>query len=301
MGRVLEDMPVAAEAFGSGEIGAAQVRRLAAARNPRTAELFAEHEGLLVDTARGLPFKDFCRAVEYWRLHADPDGADDKERRRLERCDVTLAETLEGMHAGRMYLDPVTGAIVGGELRRLEQQLFDADWKEAKDRLGRAPLLHELGRSSRQRRVAALAEMAKRSATMPKDGRAPRPLFTWVTGNERFAHLCQLASGQVISPAALLPWIKEARLEGIVFDAATDRAIRVSRKRSVTGVLRRILEVRDQGCSHDYCDEPPDRCEANHIHPYSQGGLTSQDNLRLDCDFHNRLHWLQRKRPPPDG
>src|SRR6185295_8724809 len=111
------------------------------------------------------------------------------------------AETAFGMHSGRIHLDPISGTIVRGELDRLEDKLFKTDWKEAKERLGRDPLTHELSRTSAHRRADALVEMARRSATMPKGGKSPMPLFTWVTGNERFAHLSQLASGQVVSPA----------------------------------------------------------------------------------------------------
>ena len=41
----------------------------------------------------------------------------------------------------------------------------------------------------------------------------------------------------------------------------------------------------------------------NHIHPYVDGGFTSQDNGKLDCGFHNRLHYKQHKRRPgsPEG
>jgi hypothetical protein len=35
-------------------------------------------------------------------------------------------------------------------------------------------------------------------------------------------------------------------------------------------------------------DEPVERCEADHIETYSNGGLTTQDNGRLRCRYHNR-------------
>jgi hypothetical protein len=45
------------------------------------------------------------------------------------------------------------------------------------------------------------------------------------------------------------------------------------------------------------CDEPAERCQADHIIPYSLDGLTVQENGRLLCGFHNRL---RNQRPPPD-
>ena len=70
---------------------------------------------------------------------------------------------------------PISGAIVAGELNRLERQLFDADCAEANERLGRRPRLDELARTSAQRRADALVEMATRSAAARPRASAPPP------------------------------------------------------------------------------------------------------------------------------
>lgn len=63
----------------------------------------------------------------------------------------------------------------------------------------------------------------------------------------------------------------------------------VSRKRTFTGALRRLVEVRDRHCQHaSGCDEPIDRCDVDHAPPYARGGLTSLDNGQLPCRAHNR-------------
>src|SRR3954463_11685196 len=198
-GRVAAEMPLVAAAWEAGQISAAHVGRLAAVRNDRTVEAFQRDEAMLVAHACELTFKDFTADVAYWLQLADPDGAE--MRRRLRRR-VTLDETLSGMYSGSTLLDPVSGVIVAGELRRREQELFDQDWAEAKARLGRDPLVHELARTAGQRRADALVEMARRSAAMVPGSRMPKPLFTVVVGSARMEHLCQLATGQVIAPGA---------------------------------------------------------------------------------------------------
>ena len=110
------------------------------------------------------------------------------------------------MYDGSVLLDPLSGSTVAGELERLERELFEADWAEAKERLGGDPKVGDLTRTPDQRRADALVEMAKRSATAPADGRAPRPLFQPVLGSEQFRHLCELANGKVVSPEAVVPW-----------------------------------------------------------------------------------------------
>src|SRR5207248_1938424 len=158
-------------------------------------------------------------------------------------------------------------------------------------RLGRDPKLHDLDRTPDQRRCDAMVEMALRSASTPKAAKRPKPLLTLVFGADRFFHLCQLASGRTVSPAAIVPSLDDAQLEAMLFESSGLRAIKVTRKRNFTGVVRRILEVRDEQCTNEYCDAPPDRCDGDHVVPYSQGGLTSQDNGRLACGHHNRKNY----------
>jgi len=188
LGRQVSALPVAAAAWQHGEIGTAQFRLLANARNARTADDLTRDEEMLVDQAATLGFADFTRTMDYWRLHADPDGADDEAMARRARRRVELVQTMSGMWTGTTLLDPISGEIVAGELARREQELFEADWAEATERLGREPLVSELTRTADQRRADALVEMATRSAT-PQKGARPRPLFSVVLGNEAFSHL----------------------------------------------------------------------------------------------------------------
>ena len=52
LGRLMEELPVAGAAFAAGAIGAAHLRGLAGARNPRTEVPLARDEPMLVDQAR---------------------------------------------------------------------------------------------------------------------------------------------------------------------------------------------------------------------------------------------------------
>src|SRR5688500_11520509 len=195
LGRHMIDLPVAAEAWLAGEITAAHLRVLADARNPRTADLLARDEAMLVHNARTMSFSGFALTVAYWSALADPDGADDDSMRKQAKRKVSLDETIAGMYSGHLFLDPVSGIIVYDELQRIYDQLFKADWAEAKARLGRDPVPAELCRTPDQRRADALVEMARRSAAMPPGSKMPKPLFTVVVGSDRLSRLFQLATG----------------------------------------------------------------------------------------------------------
>jgi hypothetical protein len=308
-GRALASLPLCAAAFSAGEIGAAQVDVLAKAAQGHpgagergteeaTAALFARDEALLVGSATAMKFAPFCAAVAYWSQLADPDGAEASDLARQARRDVYLAESFGGMHLGQMTLDPISGTIVATEHARLERELFEADWKKAKEELGRDPQLHELARTSRQRRADALVEMAIRSGTAPADGRRPEPLFTVLVGYETLhGRICQLEGGAVLSPATLLPWLDAASFERLVFAPGTRVECSVT-SRFFTGATRRAIEVRDQGCTHEFCEEPVQKCQGDHVVGYAAGGETTQENGRTLCGFHNRL---RNGHEPPDG
>jgi hypothetical protein len=176
-GRQCRELPHFEAAWSAGEIGAACVDLVASVRRPATEAALARDEEMLVDYAKTLAFAEFVGVLRYWEQHADPDGAEDDAMERRARRDVYLVPSVGGTFLGKMTLDPITGAIVSGELGRLERELFESDWAKAQDELGRDPTVDELGRTSAQRRADALVEMATRSGTAPADGRRPAPLF----------------------------------------------------------------------------------------------------------------------------
>ena len=296
LGREMRHLPACARAWSDGDITSAHVEAIAALRRGATEAALARDEALLVGQARLLRYEHFVRAVAYWEQLADPDGVEEVGARSRERRDVYLDASIHGMWLGRITLDPIAGAVVGGELVRLERVLFEADWAEARDRLGREPTTSELLRTHGQRRADALVEMAIRSRTAPTDGRRPAPLFSVLVGYETLkGRVCELAQGTVIPPGSLVPWLDQAYVERAVFGPG--RRVEVSSTaRLFTGATRRAVELRDAECTHPYCDRSASACEVDHIVPYVAGGPTTQENGRLLCGFHNRL---RNQRPPP--
>jgi len=205
--------------------------------------------------------------------------------------------SFDGMWLGKITLDPITGAIVSGELVKIERELFEADWAAARAALGHEPSTADLCRTHEQRRADALMEMATRSATSAVDGRRPAPLFSVLVGYETLhGRICELAQGMPISPGCLLPWLEEADIERAVFEPGGRVEVSAT-ARFFTGATRRAIALRDKTCQHPYCDTDAEFCQADHIDPYSNGGPTNQGNGRLLCGFHNRL---RNQRPPPD-
>lgn len=295
LGRALRHLPHAEAAWLAGDIGAAHVALLADARTTATDAALARDEPLLVGHATELGFRPFARALAYWVQHADPDGTEQRAGRQRDRRRVHVSPTFDGAWVVDGVLDPIAGAIVDGELRRIADELFAADWAEARGRVGDAVATAHLCRTTAQRRADALVEMARRSAAAPAGARPPAPLFTVLVGYETFAgRVCELADGTVVTPGSLVPWLDRAVVERVVFDGPS-RVVDVGvRRRLFAGATRRAVEVRDRECYHPTCHLPAERCEIDHVRPYAAGGPTTQANGRPACGYHNR----RRSRPP---
>lgn len=296
-GRHLRHLPVMAEALEAGAVTTSHVDAVVAVRRPGTEEILERDEAVLVKQATRLPFEHFVKAVAYWDQLADPDGSEEAAEERRTRRDVYLEASINGMYLGSMTLDPISGSIVAGELGRIEDEFFKADWARAKAERGGNPSVEELWRTPAQRRADALVEMAARSAVVQPEGvrRPPAPLFSvlvdWTTLSGR---VCELAEGIVVSPGELVPWLSVADLERAVMEPSG--RIEVSpTQRLFTGATRRAIELRDRECVHAFCDVPGARCQADHMLPWGHGGKTTQENGRLLCGFHNRL----RNHDPP--
>lgn len=298
LGRALRHMPAVEAAWVAGDIGVAQVGLLAGARTPATADYFERDEAMLVGQAGNLRYHHFVRALAYWCQRADPDGTEKSAAAQHEERSLRLSATFGGSWVLNGLFDPINGSIVAEVLKKIEDELFEADWANARERVGDGVRASDLARTPTQRRADAMVEMARRAMAMPAGSRLPEPLFTVLVGYETFAgRICELAKATVVAPGSLVRWLDRAWVERVVFDGpsrVTDVGVR---QRLFTGATRRAVELRDRQCFHDSCEAPAQDCEIDHVVPWSEGGPTTQANGRVACGFHNRER--HKPRPPP--
>jgi hypothetical protein len=125
--RELRDLPVTRAAVVAGDLSLEHVDLLGRANTPQRADLFAEHEALLVDQCTRLRFGEATRLVDYWCQRADAALGIEPDCRRAEKAHLSVSATLDGMVAIDGLLDPIGGSIFMQELRRLEHDLYLAD------------------------------------------------------------------------------------------------------------------------------------------------------------------------------
>jgi hypothetical protein len=287
--RSLRSMPSTEAALLAGDITADHARLLAKAQATAPEAFAADGEERLLEAARTLTFRHFETAVRYWRHLNAPDDSETEARRRWLDRRLHCSTSFEGMHVIDALLDPVGGAIVARELERLDRELFEDDLAEARERLGRDDVsLVDLHRTPAQRRADALVRMAERSAAKPAGAVEPRVLLHVLAGNKTVERMCELSTGEVLTPGEVLPLLDKADAERAIFDG-TGKVIDLGpRRRLFTGATRTAVQLRDRQCVSPTCEVPFERCEVDHIDPFTNGGLTVQDNGRCLCKYHHR-------------
>jgi hypothetical protein len=230
-GRALTSMPLTADAYTAGELNGAHVDLIASCDRAWLNDTFADSEQKLVNFCRTNVFGEAADQVRMWQITADRDVDNpdpDKAAREADKNSVSASTSFQGRVFIDGNLDALSGEIFKNELDRLCEQLRLQDIRDGVER------------TPKQRRAAALVEMATRSATMPAGGQRPKPLITVTMGVGHFAWMCTTAAGTIIEPELVMPYLSQAEIERIVYDPP-NRKIEASRQTLFTGVMRKII------------------------------------------------------------
>ncbi|NLD76086.1 MAG: DUF222 domain-containing protein, partial [Acidimicrobiales bacterium] len=236
------------------------------------------------------------------QLH-DPTDPDDeppeRKRQKAERY-FRMTQIPEGFDLSGS-LPTADGLIVQTQWQHIYDELFEADWAEARKIHGDDTCISHLSRTVAQRRADALVEMARRASAYGADSTAARPLVTvMVHAEDLMGPIRETFNGTVLSRRDVAEWMTEADFERIIFDPAGQPVNMTSKDRFFTGLLRRAVQIRDRVCSHPTCDVDAERCQVDHIVEHCDGGETHIENGRLLCSCHNQQRPGRGKKPEDD-
>jgi len=152
----LRDLPVVAAAHAAGRLGVAQAERIARVHaNKRVRESMVAEDAAVMKAAVMLPYRDF-EAITDWERLADEDGAGDRAERADANRDFRMPRNLDG--SGRF--DGGGGGVAMQQIedvwQRQVKREWEADWADARCRLGDAATKDDLARTDAQRRFDAM-------------------------------------------------------------------------------------------------------------------------------------------------
>lgn len=330
-----QPLAATAAALAAGEVSYQHAVALADATSGLPAVTVAEAEGVLLDAAGRLDPPRVRRLANHLRDVVDPQGAEERGRRRLERRGLWLSGTVEGMLAIDGLLDAECGETLQAALMPLGRPAGPDD-----------------ERSGAQRRADALGELARhalQAGTLPQNG-GLRPRLTvtvelasllgavegqggvggvgdWggVLGAQTVRRLsCDATVTRAIvrrhpihrvsgsdrddlagsgHDGELTARLRHAMgLLPIALGGAASQVLDLGRAtRVISAGLRRALALRDGGCVIEGCDRPPAHCDAHHLRHWADGGLTRLQDLVLVCGRHHTLvhegGWQIRRDP----
>ena len=230
-------------------------------------------------------------ATRMWEL-LDPEGAEQEEADRLDR----EARRAKARRYFRLSSDFHGSVKLSGSLPAADAALLEAQLEAL---IRPASKYRENGEAVPDRdtrRADALVELAALAAStekVPAQG-GDRPhvhiLLPWtmlLTGLGR-AEILNLP-GEQLTPGEARRLACDAEIIPIVLGSKSEPLDVGQAERWVTKPIRAALRLRDRGCAFPSCGARVAACEAHHIQPWWDGGVTSFDNLVLLCPHHHRL------------
>jgi len=174
---------------------------------------FEANEQALVDIiASQTLFDDARRLVRRWADLVDDEL--DVEPRAITPSKVFRSRSSD---SGELKID--------GLFNNIDSEILDNETKRLASQIRAADKAAGITRTPAQVRAAAYVLMAQRSASA--DGVTARPVFQVRLGDRTTRQVCELASGIVVRPHDLLPYIDAAVMETFFFDGRRRSSPRV--------------------------------------------------------------------------
>jgi hypothetical protein len=305
--KALRVLPDVRERLADGEFGVGQVMSVAGAYgNPRVRDDLQAIEEQLIDWAE-CPFDEFDGRVHDFVRLADAEGIEQRDTARHERRNFHLSPVGNGF-AGSFGCGNAQGVTIQAILEHFTNNEFEADWAEAKARVGAGVTKNDLQRTSEQRKMDALHAMCLAAAAATPGLQPPAPLVNLVMDVRTFDETVEYAATGVWPTPDLsditsrrchttdgvpIPRMDAlaAMLQGHVRRVVVDRGVTIDlgrRKRLFTGNARDAVMLRSIRCVWAGCDMPASRCQADHLEPWTDDGETNAKDGAPACGRHNR-------------
>lgn len=285
VGRRLWELPVIAEAYGTGQLTYSSVRQLVRIATPET-------EAAMVELARLATADQLQRIVASYRrvlaAAADPKAPNAKR-------EVRWYFDSEGFFCFFGRLPAEAGIILRNAIEHAAEELKEKgrNLQLFTNRDEQPPGKVDLPETAN--RADALVAIAESSLAHDLASR-PSPERTQVVVHVSAETLagtgdgehCELEAGPEIAAETARRLACDAAVVGIV-ESATAEPLSVGRRtRRISPAMARALRCRDAGCVFPGCGRRR-FVEAHHIKHWAQGGETSLDNLANLCWFHHHL------------
>ena len=295
--RDLAAHPEVAQAAAAGRISVGQAKAIGTVLGgleSLTEDQQAKAEVLLLAMAASMDADRLVKAAPQVLVQVAPVQADETLERRLQR----QAEAARRNRSLVFRRDPNGSVLFSGSLPLVDGEAWIVQLDAYIESRRRTAVEERdpagAGLTPEQRRADALVAMIGNHGEgrrAPKvGGDRPRVVVTvdYATLLADASAAGLIGDGEPLSAGDLRRLCCDADLPAVlggpsaVLDVGRDH-------RLVPAELRAALVVRDGGCVFPGCHARPSPCEAHHVIPWWQGGVTALSNLVLLCHHHHGL------------
>ena len=251
-----------------------------------------------------------CRTLfEAWETLVDPIDPNDHAAKAHAGRGFTYANGLDHVVMGELNTTTAFWAQIEPILQAKVDQLFEADWEEARNRVGDDACGDDLLRNDEHRWHDALAIIIRQGAGLKdpgtaataavidretldteldrrdaaNDGKYPAPRTTEGAVRRAATYRCETASGMPMSPSDALDYAIAGHVQLFVMNTKTKDFTASARVRLFKGTQRRGILIRDRHCQGRGCDTRANHCEVDHITRHTDGGPTIPTNGEALC------------------
>ena len=214
------------------------------------------------------------QTLAVWKRSTDPQAAEQEVERLHSMRALHVSRGWSGMVHLNGDLAPEGGLVVMQALRSLsEGAALDANDT----------------RTPAQARADALVEISRRFVQSDEKG-TRRPAQVLVTIPWNTLHdgrgIVDTEAGPISGPITRRLTC-DATVSRVLLDAESVPVEMGRATRVVPDPLRKLLALRDAGCTHPGCQIPARWCDAHHRRHWAEGGPTNPPNLQLLCSRHH--------------
>jgi hypothetical protein len=258
-------------------------------------------------------FDEFRVLVQRWEAIADADGA----HRSHEQTHAARKASIEPVGNG-FTINGECGVAQGAALRAILDSVadaeFQADWEEARARVGDNVTPSDLLRTAAQRRMDALHAIFLAAASTPPGTKAPEPVVNIVVDQETFEaavaamvtdtplddfmqppgdptkRRCETIAGDLVDPYDAVTAAFVGHVRRVVFNSQSCTINLGVASRPFRGASRLAVWLQGTRCLWPGCGRR--HCQIDHSQPWSVLGPTDPNNAGPTCGHHNR--WKTR-------
>lgn len=283
VGRALRELPRLRASFESGQLSLDKVRMMTRVATPADEEVWVE----IACLASGAQLLRICNGYTRAARADSPDSADEQQARR----GLWAYWRDDGLLDVRALLPADDGAIVLAAIEATGKRL------PVRDPSTEAGLDPAYSTFSARRADALIALCAESATGTSANHAASAPLAQLVVHvdvgvltEDDSQGRCHVEGGPGLTASVARRLGCDAEIvtvterDGLPIDVGRAR-------RTISGRLRRALEIRDRGCRFPGCGIPGRYTHGHHIRHWAHGGRTDLGNVISLCGFHHRrLH-----------